>query len=142
MKKLSYNEAIDISDNATFFHEDGDPYNQFTPIGMFSDPDEHQNYQKDGEDFEEFKQFKRKNRIDVLKKIKDKNEKDEEEPVLEPAPAFENMYNTWPGVEGLYNSPTEYYGGSIMDGPDTTTNSYNNMYQSACSKRMKVLKNA
>lgn len=130
MKKISYNG----NEN---YNEEYYPFNEFLPTGMVQeysrDLDRYENQQRDGNEFEE---YKRKKRLEKLKKLKKLQKK--KNVILQPAPFYSTLYNTPSDFSGLNTSPLEYYDGTITDSPDAITNPYNNTYQSASDRQVRL----
>jgi hypothetical protein len=135
MKKRSYFSG---NDN---YGEEYYPYNEFIPTGMVQEYginlDRYENKQRDGKDFDEFKQFKRKNRIKKLRKLL-KSRKKSKHTTLQPTQFYESLYGTPSDFTGLNSSPLEYYSGTITDSPDSLLNPYQNSYQSACDRNIRI----
>jgi hypothetical protein len=126
----------------TFYGQEYYPYDNFHYPGKDIDNEDWntgfnaklENRQRDGKEFKEFEQF-RKNRKDkinqikrrrlLLKMLKMKNKKQD---VFTPHPFYSDMYGG-AGIEGLFETPLEYYSGSIADGPNEYMNPWNNVYQ-------------
>ena len=67
-----------------------------------------------------------------------KSRKKSKHTTLQPTQFYESLYGTPSDFTGLNSSPLEYYSGTITDSPDSLLNQYQNSYQSACDRKIRI----
>jgi ABC-type Zn2+ transport system substrate-binding protein/surface adhesin len=78
--------------------------------------------------------------LEKLKKIQErrKNKKEHTHNIIQPHPFYTSEYGNLSGLEGLMSTPLADYSANIADSPDAVTNPYNDTYQAASERSIRI----